>query len=63
MVKNKTEKNQFKQSKKKISQLRLTRLTRDPKYEISITPHKEKQNKSLNVEGWNWKEKTILKKA
>jgi hypothetical protein len=31
--------------------LRLTRLTRDPKYKISITPHKKKQNKSLNVEG------------
>jgi hypothetical protein len=27
MVKSKTEKNQFKQSKKKMSQLRLTRLT------------------------------------
>jgi len=51
MVKSKTEKNQFKQSKKKMSQLRLTRLTRDLKYEISKTPHKEKQNKSLNVEG------------
>jgi hypothetical protein len=34
-----------------MSQLRLTRLTLDLKYEISITPHKEKQNKSLNVKG------------
>jgi hypothetical protein len=42
MVKSKTRKNQFKQSKKKMSQPMLTRLTCDPKYEISITPYKEK---------------------
>ena len=40
MIKYKHEKNRFKKKHKKLSQLGLTQLTRNPGYDIKITPWK-----------------------